>query len=358
MTFLQESAWLLMPLTLLGAVIAWLAYSGQRSMINAWGNAVNAIMYGAPLSKQRFVIKGVIVTLALATGIVALTRPAIQSKHVEFQAGTVDVVVLLDVSRSMAARDCQGKSRMKTARDILKDEISPSMQHNQIGVISYAGRATPVVFLTDQLETVNWLADNELKISSAPGQGSAMGEAFELAFKYFDHDSGPGRRKMIILLSDGGTDENSNLAKITEGCQKRDVMLIIAGLGTPAPAMIPVAELAPEERRLYQEEYLKIDNKTAWTSLEEATLYQLAKSVDKATYVPVTAPSDFKFKPLTSSLNPTERAGQKEVYFYPCLVCFLLICLTPLATRRGRPRTHVGSGSTGGVNQTEGTTQS
>lgn len=355
MTYLQEPAWLLMPLALLGLLIAWLAYSGQRSMINAWGSPDNATAYGAPLSRRRFVAKGIIASLALAAGLSALTRPAIQSKHVEFQAGTVDVVVLLDVSRSMAARDCQGVSRMKTARTIIKEEIAPSMQHNQIGIIAYAGRATPVVFLTEQLETVYWLTDNELKISSAPGQGSAMGQAFELAFKFFDHDSGKGRRKMIIMLSDGGTDDDTNLAKIAEGCQKRDVSLIIAGLGTPAPAMIPVAELSPEERRLYQEEFLKIENKTAWTSLEEGTLNQLARSIDKATYVPVTAPSEFKFKPLASELNPTERAGQKEVYFYPCLVFFLLICLTPLATRRGRPSASAGSGSAGSVTQHEGT---
>jgi hypothetical protein len=183
MHYLQEQAWLCLPLALVGALIAWLAYAMQRQMIVAWGAPENASRFSVPVPKIRFIVKGILATLALTAGIAALARPAVQSKHVEFQSGTVDVVVLLDVSRSMAARDCQGMSRMTRARHIIRDQISPSLQHNQIGVIAYAGKAAPVVFLTEEIETVNWLAENELKISSAPGQGSAMGAAFDLAFK-------------------------------------------------------------------------------------------------------------------------------------------------------------------------------
>ncbi|MDZ4833988.1 MAG: VWA domain-containing protein [Candidatus Melainabacteria bacterium] len=335
MHFLQEQAGLALPLALVGALIAWLAYAMQRQMIVAWGAADNASRYGVPIGKRRFVIRGILASLALAAGIVALMRPAIQSKHVEFHAGTVDVVVLLDVSRSMAARDCSGQSRLTCARHILREQISPSMQHNQIGVIAYAGKATPVVFLTEELETVNWLAEQELKISSAPGQGSAMGKAFELAFQYFDHDSDKSRRKMIVLLSDGGTDEETRLEEIVGGMKNRNVTLIVIGLGRPRPALIPNEELAEEDRRLATEPFYKIDGQNAMTSLDVATLNQLTTAVgDDATFVPVTAAGEFKFKPLVSHMSPKERVGEMEIYFYPCLAFFILICVTPLLTAR------------------------
>lgn len=347
--FLQGDAWLCLPIALAGAVVAWLAYAMQRQMIVAWGTADNANRYGVPVSKRRFIAKGILVTLALVAGIVALARPAIQSKHVEFQSGTVDVVVLLDVSRSMAARDCQGMTRLNCARQILRQQITPSLNHNQIGVIGFAGKAAPVVFLTEELDTVNWLAENELKISSAPGQGSAMGQAFDLAFQYFDHDSEPSRRKMVVLLSDGGTDDDTRLDDIVVGLNKRNVTLLVVGLGTPRPALIPNEELAEEDRRLATEPFYKIDGKNAMTSLDVATLNQLTKAVgDNATFVPVTNASDFQFKPLVSHLSPKEKVGEKEIYFYPVLAFFLLICVTPLITaRRARSvRTARTSGTT------------
>jgi Mg-chelatase subunit ChlD len=335
MNFLHEQAWLWLPLALAGALIAWLAYSKQRQMIGSWGSFENASRYGVGVPRRRYIIKGVLATLALAAGFAALARPTIESKHVSFQAGTVDVVVLLDVSRSMAARDCQGATRMSRARTILREEISPSLDHNQLGVIAYAGKATPVVFLTGELETVNWLAENELKISSAPGQGSAMGQAFDLAFKFFDHDSDKTRRKMIVLLSDGGTDDDTKLEDIVKGCRDRNVTVIVVGLGMTQPALIPVEELGEEDRRLSMDQFYKIDGKTAMTSLDVVTLSQLTRAVgDNATFVQATGPEDFTFKPLTSHLSPKEKVGVKELYFYPCLAFFLLICVTPVLTAK------------------------
>jgi Mg-chelatase subunit ChlD len=333
MNFLNEQAWLWLPLALSGALMAWLAYGKQKLMLIAWGTAVNADRYGRRIGARAFIAKGILALLALVAGFAALARPAIESKHVEFPAGSVDVVTLFDVSRSMAARDCNGATRLNMARTILKDEIIPSLDRNQLGVIAYAGQATPVVYLTGELDTVTWLASHELKISSAPGQGSAMGGAFELAFKYFDHDSAPPRRKMIILLSDGGTDDDSNLEEIVSGCRKRDLTLIVVGLGTPQPALIPMEELSEEDRRLAIDQFYKIDGKPALTSLDVATLSQLTRAVgETATFLQVSKPGQFHFQPLASQMSPKEKVGIKELYFYPCLAFLILISLTPLVT--------------------------
>lgn len=335
MNFLNEQAWLWLPLALMGAFIAWLAYRKQSLMIGAWGKATNAERYSSQVGVRAFVAKGALASLALVAGFVALARPAIESKHVEFPAGSVDVVTLFDVSRSMAARDCSGTTRLNMARSILRDEIIPSLDHNQLGVIAYAGQATPVVYLTGELDTVTWLASHELKISSAPGQGSTMGGAFDLAFKYFDHDSGPARRKMIVLLSDGGTDDDSNLESIVKGCRERNITLIVVGLGTPHAALIPMEELGEEDRRLAMDQFYKIEGKPALTSLDVATLNQLTKAVgENATYLQISKPGEFRFKPLASQMSPKEKVGVKEIYFYPCLAFLILISLTPLVTAR------------------------
>lgn len=349
----QELWWAVLALA--GALAVLVAIARQRQMLKGWyGNNADEVAenggnsgahrdngevpggtFGSPLSRRRFVLKGAAVVLAVVAAAIALARPSMPHTHVEFAAGSVDVVVLLDVSRSMAARDCEGVSRINTARGIIREQIVPSLDRNRIGIVSYAGQAVPQVFLTYELDTVRWLTEHELKISSAPGQGSAMSEAFGLAFKYFDEDSDRSRRKMIVLLSDGGSDDKTNIAVIAENCRKRDIHLIVAGTGTTTPALIPVEELSEFDRRTATDRFYKLNGKQALTALEAGTLTELVgRCGSSATLVPVTSVNDFQFKPLASALKPQEKPGEKELFFYPALVFFLAVCLSVAATYR------------------------
>ncbi len=336
---------------LLGAGASFIAWARQCQMLRSWyrskgesrapAGVTNEIRFGDSLPPRRFAIKGVVVFVAVAACVLALARPSMPDNHVQFSAGSVDIVVLLDVSRSMAAQDCKGATRIATARSIIAEAILPTLKGNRIGIISYAGKADPKVFLTYELSTAYWLAENELKISSAPGEGSALSEAFDFAFRYFDVDSDPERLKMIVVLSDGGTDDNTNLAAIAEGCRKRRINVVAVGTGTPTPALIPVSELGEDDRRKATDRFYKnfktvgnqVTEETALTGLDVPMLTDLVRQCgQQATFVQVTSPSDFQFKPLAAPLKPQEKPGEKELFFWFTLLFFLAVALSVVAT--------------------------
>lgn len=339
MHFLTPQMLWWLPLALLGAWIAVTAWGRQRQSIRAWGSRDNVPRYARMIPASSFLLKGCLLTTAIAAAMLALARPSVSNVRIEYPSGSVDVVSIIDVSRSMAARDCDGMSRLTVSRSILREEILPSVKSNRIGIVTYSGQAAEQAYLTNQIDVIDWLAENEMGISSAPGQGSAMGDAFSKAFKFFDKDSDESRKKVIVLFSDGGTDENTSLEDIGAGCRKRGITLIVAATGTTAPAMIPVEELSAYDRMTATDRFYKIGGKPAQTALEEKTLTALADICEpNSIYVPVTKREDFKLAPLTSSLKPQTKIGEKELYFYPAAVFFIGLCLASLASFIPRPK--------------------
>src|SRR5262249_26777213 len=150
------------------------------------------------------------VFLSLALLIVALARPYVEFGRTEFPIGKVDIIAMVDVSRSMAVQDYQsqlsgtgdfyaGGTRLDMARYLVVNDVISSLQYNRLGVVTYAGQAMPTAFLTQDMPPLKWMLERSMTISSAPGEGSSMVAAFNLAFFLFQLDSSPDHRKIIVL---------------------------------------------------------------------------------------------------------------------------------------------------------------
>jgi len=333
MHFLQTQAFWLGPLVILGPVIAWLAWQ-RHCQMNGGKKRRRAIASpaGDEIPGRRFVLMAFCLTLAILFGVCSLARPCRVSTHTEYAAGTLDEVTLLDFSRSMAAKDCNGKTRMQTAKDNLGNEVIPALNNNRGGVIPFAGEAEPAVYLTPYLTTISWLLEHELKISSAPGDGSALGKAFDLAFRYFDKDSTATRKKMIILYSDGGTDEQTKIDVIAAGCRARDIKLIVVGLGQSTPAVIPVSELSEEDQRMSMGAFYKVGGQIATTAIDESILDELARKAG-GTYIHINTWQEFRLGKLTAELGPMIVTSQEELFFYPAALFLLFVVAAALSTQ-------------------------
>ncbi len=339
--FLNLPGFWLLVLAPLAAGLVWLARIRNRQIVRQWGTERHSNQYDRSATVRAYWWKGVMVTATVTAATLAIMRPSLPNATSEFPAGTADVVMLLDVSKSMAAQDCDGKTRLATARDVVKTSLLPSLNNNRVGLILYAGKPVPQVFLTPELENVYWLLDNEVKIASAPGEGSALGAAFSLAFRYFDVDSKADpksgkkeRDKIIVLLSDGGTDDSTKYEEIVAGCKKRSIKVLVCGLGQTTPARIPVAELPNEDKLLASSPFYKVDGQDATTSLDEQLLSQLAKACE-GSYVHVNNAGDARFERLVSGVEMHTRISEQELFWYPTLACWVLMLASAIATRRG-----------------------
>lgn len=349
MHFLNPQAlWLLLVLPPLGVLAVWFAFKRKDQFIKDFGEARLVNRNSSHLEPARYLLKGVSVLIAATALIVAVARPSFEKGYTEIPVGTVDVVAITDVSRSMAVQDYKGVltetgytggTRLDMARYLILSDVIPALKYNRLGVVSYAGEANPQAFLSDDLPALKWVLRRALTVGSAPGEGSELGKAFNLAFELFDLDSDKNHRKVIVLFSDGGNDAGLDaLNEIVKQLRERNIELVIAGLGKTTPSAIPISQLPQQDRDQFRgQEWYQVDGEVAMSGLEENTLLWL-KNATGGRYVRVVNPSDFHIGNLLGRIEVTRKKGEQEVFFYPLLLAVLFFGIAVFAPRERKEK--------------------
>lgn len=129
--------------------------------------------------------------------IVALARPQGENSKVSQQLNGTDIVLALDVSESMLARD-MNPTRFDAARRVAIDFVKKRTDDN-IGLVVFAGQSLSLMPLTnDRLSAINAIENirpGEL------GNGTAIGDGLASAINRLV--SGKAKSKSVILLTDG-----------------------------------------------------------------------------------------------------------------------------------------------------------
>lgn len=140
--------------------------------------------------------------IALLFGIVALARPQqVDSEDIREFSG-IEVMIALDVSRSMTARDLkldgQHVQRLSVAKKIAKEFIG-QRPNDRIGMVAFSGQPFPVGPSTLDHD---WLFDHidDLRIGLVK-DGTAIGSAISSAASRIDKR--PTKSKVIVLVTDG-----------------------------------------------------------------------------------------------------------------------------------------------------------
>lgn len=337
-----EVLWLVALVPPVVALLAFAAFMRKQLYRGLYGSEHLIAEKSQAPSRKLALSRAVILGIATALILLATARPTIENGKAEFPEGTTDVVVLVDVSRSMAALDYKGKmpkgpfdhgTRLDMARHLLYNDVVPALGANRLGIVTFAGSAFPLAFLSNDVSAVDWVMRRSLVISSAPGDGSALVQAFQMGFQIFDLDSKPGNRKVMILLSDGGNDDGlDELNALIAQLRERNIELLVVGLGKATPSPIPIRELSPQDQARYSgQEFYEVDNQTATSALDENVL-RLFVNRTGGKYVRVTEPSDFSFDSLAQRLEMKFRRGKQEIFMYPLAVGVLLLFFGWFAT--------------------------
>ena len=176
---------------------------------------------------QREVL-GAVVVLA----IIALAGPTMERIQVPAFSNAAALVIVLDLSHSMDAKDIT-PSRLLRARYKIAD-ILKQRKDGQTALVVYAGEAFTVTPLTTDTETINNQL-SALQTDIMPSQGSDTGLALQRAMMLLKQAGSP--LGQIILVTDGIDDAAFAIAQ-TLG----DVHLSVLGIGTVEGAPIPLAE--------------------------------------------------------------------------------------------------------------------
>ena len=225
-------------------------------------------------------------------------------------ASGVDIVVVVDVSRSMTATDIK-PDRLQSARSELFQLLSAS-RSDRIGLIIYAGHAHLLSPLTRDHNAIQFYA-RSIQSGMLPSEGSQLGEAIVLANRYLSGS----KRKAIFVITDG------DAAKEVPAPSWLTTPLYILGTGTEAGAPIPDAE---EGWYQYQQQLVR-------SRLNRKYLQQLAEK-SGGRYITVTDDQEdlaylYHQGIATLGNNQAEKGDDRQtwirVFQWPLLLALLLL---------------------------------
>lgn len=224
---------IIIPLTLLFLSVLW----WKKKAGKALGDEALIGQLTKNYSAKRFNTKFVLVVFAIALVVIAganLRKPVAGEK--DRKAG-IDVMIALDVSKSMWAEDIK-PSRLEEAKQLINSLID-RMDDNRVGLVLFAGRAFLQMPLTTDF-TVAKLYTSNASPDAMPMQGTVVGDALRLCESSLDTKE--KKYKAVILISDG-EDHDPQSTEILKQLADNGVIVHTVGVGTTegAPIMEPGA---------------------------------------------------------------------------------------------------------------------
>jgi Ca-activated chloride channel family protein len=225
---------LLVPAVVLAYVVA---FSRRRRLLESLGNQVLIARMSASVSVPRKVLRAIYLTLAVALLALALARPQAGGRaRLEKQRG-LDIVVALDFSKSMLARDIY-PSRLERAKREL-ERLIDRLAGDRIGLVAFAGESLTYPPTTDYAAVKLFWRD--LTPADMPVGGTAIGRAMKSGIdllKRLRARGGESRAQVILLLTDGEDTESEPMAVAEEAAQL-GIKVFAVGIGSRSGELVP-----------------------------------------------------------------------------------------------------------------------
>ena len=224
--------WGLLALPALAAGL-WLLARTRRRRLLRWAKPGSLERIDLTRPSSRPLWRNLLLLLAAGLILVALARPRWGESEEEIHARGLDLIIALDLSRSMLAEDV-APSRLVVARSIAR-ELGRRLPSDRVGLLGFAGQAgllCPMTLDRGSLELYLAAADPSI----FPGQGTDLGRAITLAVDAFSRRA--QARRVLVVISDGEDLESGAMAAVSEAVEA-GVRIYTIGVGTPQGAPIP-----------------------------------------------------------------------------------------------------------------------
>lgn len=177
-------------------------------------------------------IKLVFRTLCFALLIIALLGPSFGGSKKEVKSVGKDIMICVDLSKSMDAFDIQ-PTRLEKIKFEMKKVIE-AFNSDRIGVIIFSSEAFMQCPLTYDQNALNLFVET-MNSGLVPASGTDFGPPLKLALKkLIEKTDGPptqSKSKVIILISDG-EDFGEETADVARDIEDNDIKLFTLGVGT------------------------------------------------------------------------------------------------------------------------------
>lgn len=295
-------------LLLLIPLAAWLLGADGGSGALRFPAVSSLAGLGTPVraSSGRFRLLQTLAALALL--VLTLARPRISTDHEVTRSSGLDIMLTIDVSRSMLAEDFtiagEKANRLQAVKQVTEEFID-SRPNDRIGIMAFAGRPYMVSPLTLNHP---WLKSNleRLQIGLVE-DGTAIGSAIAASVRRLGQSKN-AKSRILVLLTDG--DNNAGQVSpnsAAEAAAALGIRLYTIGAGSKGFAPIPVKDMFG--RVTYQQIPVSVDEgalrKLAeigsgefFRATDEKTLQSIFRQIDQMEKVEVESDRFHKFHEL------------------------------------------------------------
>ncbi len=217
--------------------LSWLFYWAQRQRTLLLQKIIaprlrEALVGNFSLSKR--ILRFGFLLLALAFLIIALAKPRFGYEEHEVKSHGRDVIMAIDVSRSMLAIDVT-PTRLARAQ-LLGQDVLALLPGDRIGLIAFAGSSFLEAPMTlDHTAIRDALA--ELDTALIPKGGTNIADAIQLAITAFGKSEGTDRA--LVLITDGEELEADGVAAAKEAAAQ-GIKIFTIGIGSEEGSLIPI----------------------------------------------------------------------------------------------------------------------
>lgn len=211
----------------------WLSYLWRNKRVaNLISEELRNRLVGH-VSNFRRRLKQVLLLITLGLLSFAWANPQWGSKKEKVLSKSADIFILLDISQSMMVQDISPNRLERVKR--FSSQMVNDLRGNRLGLILFAGEAYLQMPLTSDYAATD-LFLKTANTDLATTQGTAIGEAVDLAIRAFEKDN--QNHKIILIISDG-EDHDDEATKMVEEAYDQGIVTYTIGVGTEEGDFIP-----------------------------------------------------------------------------------------------------------------------
>lgn len=266
-TLQQPQFLLLLALVPLLVALYVLTFRARRRALEAFGGRGAAYVSTSGAAQRA---KAALVLVAVTGVVVALAGPTTGVREREVRQRGIDLVIALDVSQSMAARDVS-PDRLRAASNAI-ELLGRQLQGSRVALVLFAGQGVvryPPTTDPDVLGEALRSSGRGFRVQA----GTALKPGIEAAVGAFPDDVRDSpRRKALVVVSDGeDTTAQADLPDLA-ALRARGVRVYALGVGTAAGGVIPVYDDAGR----FQQNLIGANGAPVITHLEDRSLRAIA----------------------------------------------------------------------------------
>lgn len=317
-------------LWLLFAIIIFYIYifKSNRKILARWGDLllVNRLIMNVSFAKKR--LKIILILTSILFIIITLAQPQWGYHWEELKRKGIDIIIVLDTSKSMLADDIK-PNRLEFAKLQIEDLLK-ILNGDRIGLVLFAGTSFLQCPLTLDYSAFRLFLDN-IDTDIIPQPGTDIGGAIRKALGGFEKES--KKHRAIILITDG-EDHSGALESATQEAKNQGVPIYVVGIGSREGTPIPIIDEKGNKNYLKDKNGNIVLSKMDDIALKKVALTTGGAYIDGNSMDLEKIYSERISKIEKKELESTRRKIYENRFQWPLTIAFLLLVIEGIVDER------------------------